>query len=176
MSIQQKGYIQVYTGEGKGKTTAALGISLRAVCAGKSVFFGQFIKGMKYSELKAIEFLPNFEMEQFGRNSFVIGNPTAEDLKLAEAGLHKIECIITGKEPCYDIVVLDEINIAMHYGLISTDRVMDILQRKRPDLEVILTGRYAPDKIIEMADLVTEMKEIKHYYKNGVAARVGIEK
>lgn len=176
MSIQQKGYIQVYTGDGKGKTTAALGISLRAVCAGKKVFFGQFVKGMKYSELEAANMLPNFEMEQFGRDSFVIGNPKEEDLKLAEEGLKRIECIVTNGDYCYDIVVLDEVNIAMHFGLLNIDRVVDILQRKNPEIEIILTGRYAPDKIIEIADLVTEMKEIKHYYKNGVAARVGIEK
>ncbi|HEY5560660.1 MAG TPA: cob(I)yrinic acid a,c-diamide adenosyltransferase [Clostridiaceae bacterium] len=170
----EKGYIQVYTGNGKGKTTAALGISLRAVCAGKKVFFGQFVKGMKYSELMAVNYLPNFTMHQFGRDSFIFGKPDEVDLELAEKALKEIQNILSIGD--YDLVVLDEINIAMYLELFSTSRVIDILKKKKPEVEVILTGRYAPDEIIEIADLVTEMKEIKHYYNDGVTARVGIEK
>lgn len=173
-NLLEKGYIHVYTGNGKGKTTAALGLSLRAVCAGKKVFFGQFIKGMEYSELHAQNILYNFKMEQFGRNCFIYNQPQEEDIRKAEDGLNKIEEILTSGD--YDIVVLDELNIALHYKLFSVDRVIEILKNRKSNIEVVITGRYAPEKIIEIADLVTEMKEIKHYYKDGVEARTGIEK
>ncbi len=168
-----KGYIHVYTGNGKGKTTAALGLSLRAVCAGKKVYFGQFIKGMKYSELCAGEFLKNFEIHQFGRNCFIFNKPTEEDVLLAKKGLEEICRII--EQGNYDIVVLDELNIAIYYKLISIEEVLAFLEKKHPKTEVIITGRYAPKELIEKADLVTEMTEIKHYYKQGVQARKGIE-
>ncbi|MBA5850987.1 cob(I)yrinic acid a,c-diamide adenosyltransferase [Clostridium sp. cel8] len=171
--LLSKGYIQVYTGNGKGKTTAALGLSLRAICAGKKVYFGQFAKGMDYSELKVPEMLPNFTMEQFGRDAFIKGKPTDEDREKAHKGLNKIENILTSNE--YDIVVLDELNIATYYKLISVDEILEILHKRNPEIEVIITGRYADPKIIEIADLVTEMKLVKHYYNNGVKARVGIE-
>lgn len=173
-NLLEKGYIHVYTGNGKGKTTAALGLSLRAVCAGKKVFFGQFIKGMEYSELHAQNILHNFKIEQFGRNCFIYNQPQEEDIRKAEDGLNKIEEILTSGD--YDIVVLDELNIALHYKLFSVDRVIEILKNRKSNIEVVITGRYAPEKIIEIADLVTEMKEIKHYYKDGVEARTGIEK
>lgn len=168
-----EGYIQVYTGNGKGKTTAALGLSVRAVCAGKKVFFGQFVKGMKYSELDAVKFLPNFTMEQFGRNAFVIGKPTKADIELAKDGLKRMEEVLTSGE--YDVVVMDEINIAIFFELFSVDEVLELIDKKAPQVELILTGRYAHEKIIDRADLVTEMKEIKHYYAKGVQARKGIE-
>lgn len=168
-----KGYIHVYTGNGKGKTTAALGLSLRAVCAGKKVFFGQFIKGMEYSELKSQEFLPNFKIHQFGRDCFIYNEPTEEDIKIAREGLKICEEILIKGE--YDIVVLDELNIGIYYKLFSVDEVIEILKKRASHVEVIITGRYAEDKIIELADLVTEMKEIKHYYTQGVEARLGIE-
>ncbi len=168
-----KGYIQVYTGNGKGKTTAALGLSLRAVCAGKSVYFAQFIKGMKYSELDAVRFLKGFTMKQYGRNCFIYNQPTDEDISLARHGLAECTEILSAGE--YDIVVLDEINIALYYKLFAVDEVVKMLNDRAEGVEVILTGRYAPAEIIEMADLVTEMKEIKHYYTKGVTARVGIE-
>jgi len=170
----EKGYIHVYTGNGKGKTTAALGLSLRAVCAGKKVFFGQFIKGMDYSELKAEKFLPGFHMKQFGRGCFIYNKPVEEDIKAARAGLEECSSILSSGE--YDIVVLDEINIALYYKLFTVQEVIEMLDNRNPGVEVILTGRYAPEAIIEKADLVTEMKEIKHYYEKGVPAREGIEK
>lgn len=169
----ENGYIQVYTGNGKGKTTAALGLSVRAVCSGKKVFFGQFMKGMKYSELEAVKFLPNFTMEQLGRDSFIFNKPSKADIDVARKGLKRIEKVLISGE--YDVVVIDEINVALFYELFSVDEVIDILDRRDPHVEVILTGRYAPEKIIEKADLVTEMKEIKHYYREGVPARKGIE-
>lgn len=169
-----KGYIQIYTGNGKGKTTCALGLSLRAVCAGKKVFFGQFVKGMKYSELDAIKYLPGFKMKQYGRDCFIFNKPSQEDIDIAKEGLREIENILKSEE--YDIVVLDELNIAIYYNLVSLEEVIDILKNKNEKIEVIITGRYAREELINLADLVTEMKEVKHYYKKGVEARVGIEK
>ncbi|HSH35407.1 cob(I)yrinic acid a,c-diamide adenosyltransferase [Schnuerera sp.] len=169
----EKGYIQVYTGNGKGKTTAALGLAIRAICAGKKVFFGQFIKGMDYSELKSVEYIPNFKIEQFGRDCFIYNEPTEEDIKLAKEGLEKCRKIL--KEGKYDIVVLDELNIAVYFKLFTSEEVIEILKEKASHVEVIITGRYAEDNIVELADLVTEMKEIKHYYNEGVEARKGIE-
>lgn len=169
----EKGYIQVYTGNGKGKTTAALGLSVRAVCSGKKVFFGQFVKGMKYSELDAVKFIPNFTMEQFGSNTFIVGKPSNADIETAREGLKRVEEILLSGE--YDLVVLDEINIAVFFQLFSVEDVLGLLDKKAPGTEVILTGRYADERIIERADLVTEMKEIKHYYTKGVQARKGIE-
>jgi len=170
----EKGYVHVYTGNGKGKTTAALGLSLRAVLAGKKVFFGQFIKGMDYSELESQRYLPNFKIQQFGRDCFIYNNPTDEDIRIAKEGLEVCRKILNSHE--YDIVVLDEVNIATYYRLLNPDDIIDILKNRNPKIEVILTGRYADKRIIELADLVTEMKEIKHYYYKGVEARKGIEK
>ena len=170
----EKGYIQVYTGNGKGKTTAALGLSLRAVCAGKKVYFAQFIKGMKYSELNAEKYLPGFSMKQYGNESFIYDEPTEEDIRLGKEGLKECSELLSSGE--YDVVVLDEINIALYYKLFTVEEVIEVLDNRSAGVEVILTGRYAHEKIIEKADLVTEMKEIKHYYEMGVQARVGIEK
>lgn len=169
----EKGYIQVYTGNGKGKTTAALGLSVRAVCSGKKVFFGQFVKGMKYSELEAVKFIPNFKMQQFGRNTFIFDKPTKADIDAANSGLKTIEQILISGE--YDVVIMDEVNIAIFFELFSDEDVIKVLNKKADNVEVILTGRYATEKIIDRADLVTEMKEIKHYYTQGVQARKGIE-
>lgn len=169
-----KGYFQIYTGNGKGKTTAALGLALRAICADKKVYFGQFIKGMDYSELKAVDLLPNFKIEQFGRDCFIFNEPTQEDRDIAKDGLDKVKEILSKGE--YDLVVLDEINIALYYKLFSIQEVLEALNARAYHVEVICTGRYAPQELIDLADLVTEMKEIKHYYTQGVQARVGIEK
>lgn len=168
-----KGYIQIYTGNGKGKTTAALGLSLRAVCAGKKVFFGQFVKGMEYSELNTSKYLPNFTLEQFGRNVFIFNKPTEADIEVARKGLERVKEILTSGE--YDVVVLDELNIAIYYKLFSVEEVIEVLDNRNEKIEVIITGRYANEKLIDKADLVTEMKEIKHYYAKGVPARKGIE-
>jgi len=170
----EKGYIQVYTGNGKGKTTAALGLSVRAVCAGKKVFFAQFVKGMKYSELDVVKYLPRITIKQFGRNCFIYNQPTAEDIEAAKIGLRECEEILSSGE--YDLVVLDEINIALYYKLFPLERVLAMLDNRHEKTEVVLTGRYAPQELIDKADLVTEMREIKHYYTKGVPAREGIEK
>lgn len=172
--MENKGYVQVYTGHGKGKTTAALGLALRAVCAGKKVFMGQFVKGMDYSELKAMDYLPDFRIEQYGGDSFIFNTPKKEDVEIAKRGLRKMAGIIKGGK--YDVVIMDEVNIALHYDLIALEEVLEIIKNKHEKVELVITGRHAKDEIIDAADLVTEMKEIKHYYKKGVKARTGIEK
>ncbi|MCL1983631.1 MAG: cob(I)yrinic acid a,c-diamide adenosyltransferase [Clostridiales bacterium] len=169
----EKGYIQVYTGNGKGKTTAALGMALRAVCAGNKVFMGQFMKGQDYSELKAAEYLPGFEIEQFGSPTFISGKPTSEDKANAKAGLERMKNVLAAGS-C-DVVIFDEINTALYFGLVSAEEVLSSLDIRQGCTEVVLTGRYAPQEIMDRADLVTEMREIKHYYTQGVGARVGIE-
>lgn len=171
----KRGYIQVYTGNGKGKTTAALGLAVRAAGAGLKIFIGQFLKGMEYSELLSLQRLSdNIEITQLGGACFVFGKPSAGDIRMAQDGLGVIkEKILSAK---YDMIIMDEVNVAVSLGLLSAESVIDVLRLKPENMEIIMTGRGAPDKFIELADLVTEMKEIKHYYQSGVQARVGIEK
>ena len=169
----EKGYIHVYTGNGKGKTTAALGLAVRAVSAGKKVFFGQFIKGMDYSELKSQDFIPNFKIQQFGKDCFIEKNPSDEDIKLARDGLQVCKEILKSGE--YDLVVLDELNIAIYYRLFTVEEAMKVIKARAPHVEVVVTGRYAEEKLIEIADLVTNMKEVKHYYMEGILSRPGID-
>ncbi len=168
------GYIQIYTGNGKGKTTAAIGLSVRAVGAGKKVFFAQFVKGQIYSEVKTIlQYLPNITIKQYGLDCFIYHKPKQEDFDAARKGFEEVsEIILSGK---YDVVVLDEANIAIYYQLFSVEELIRLLKRKPEQTEIIITGRYAPAELIEYADLVTEMKEIKHYYTQGIQARIGIE-
>lgn len=170
----KKGYIQVYTGNGKGKTTAALGLAVRAVGAGKKVFFAQFVKGQIYSEIHAIQqFLPAITVEQYGLNCFIVQSPTQKDIDIARKGFEKVsEIILSGN---YDVIVLDEANIAIYYKLFPVEELIQLLKKKPLETEIIITGRYAPPELIEIADLVTEMKEIKHYYTKGIEAREGIE-
>lgn len=170
----ENGYVHVYTGNGKGKTTAAFGLSLRALCAGKKVFIGQFVKGMKYSELDAVKVFDGLKIKQYGRGCFIYSAPTEDDVKMAKEGL--MECAEVLKSGKYDVVVLDEVNIALYFKLFTSDEVIKMVKERAENVEVILTGRYAPQDIIDMADLVTEMKEIKHYYQKGVEAREGIER
>ena len=170
-----KGYVQVYTGNGKGKTTAAIGLAVRAAGANLKVFIGQFVKGMHYSELESLKrFSDLITIKQFGRECFIFHDPTEEDIKCARDGLQEAKEIINSGE--YQVVILDEINIALYYNLFPIDEVIDIIKNKPENVELILTGRYAPQEIIDIADLVTEMREIKHYYVKGVVAREGIEK
>jgi len=171
----QTGYVQVYTGNGKGKTTAAFGLALRAAGAGLKVFIAQFVKGMPYSELKAFErFSDLITIQQFGTDCFIVKDPTPEDCEAARRGLAEMTLIITNGQ--YDLVILDEINIATHYKLLSVPDVLQLIKARKPGTELVLTGRYADKKILECADLVTEMLEQKHYYQQGVQAREGIEK
>lgn len=170
----RKGYIQVYTGNSKGKTTAALGLALRAAGAGLKVFISQFIKKRKCSEHKALErFKDLITVKQYGTGFLKSGKPTMSEIAAAKKGFEDIKKAIYSQK--YDMVILDEINIAVHNNLIPVEELLDLLEKKPPGIELILTGRYADEKVIDRADLVTEMKEIKHYYKKGVKARKGIE-
>jgi cob(I)alamin adenosyltransferase len=170
-----KGYIQVYTGDGKGKTTAVLGLALRAAGAGLNVYIAQFVKGIKYSELDALKTLSDrITLKQYGRGCFITGTPEEEDIRMAQQGLKEVrEIMLSGR---YQVVVLDEANIATHLNLFSVKDLLDLVRSKPDHIELVITGRYADPEIVETADLVTEMKEIKHYYKDGVLAREGIEK
>jgi cob(I)alamin adenosyltransferase len=171
----RKGTIHVYTGDGKGKTTAALGQALRASGHGLKVIVLQFMKGeIKYGELEAVKNVPGFTIEQHGLPSFVDkDNPSAKDRSLARQGFERAkEVLSSGK---YDIVVLDEANIALDYGLLNLKDLMEVITKRPLHVDVVLTGRYAPKAVIELADLVTEMREVKHHYQKGVQAREGIE-
>jgi len=170
-----KGYVQVYTGEGKGKTTAALGLALRALGAGLRVALIQFLKKGEYSEIRALSnFGPWVEVWQFHAGGFVRGNPDPAVRKAVAEGWRKAQQILLSGE--FEVVILDEINLALHLGLIPLEGLLETLSRRPQGVEVILTGRYAPPALIAAADLVTEMRKIKHYYDRGVAARAGIEK
>jgi len=172
----KKGYVQIYTGNGKGKTTAALGLAFRAAGNHFHVFIGQFMKGQEYGELEAAKRLsPYITIEQFGKPTFVhVDKATEEDIRLAKEGLERSREAMLSEE--HDIVILDEINVAIFFKLVTTEEVLALIEEKPAGVELILTGRYAPKELIEKADLVTEMKEIKHYYTQGVQARKGIEK
>jgi cob(I)alamin adenosyltransferase len=177
MAEKFKGYIQVYTGNGKGKTTAALGLALRAAGHGLRTYFGQFLKGQDYGELAAVQKLaPLVTIEQFGRKGFVhvTENPEDEDIEMARSGLQK--CLAAMLSRKYQIVILDEVNVALRFRLLTVKEVLAFLDQKPHDVEVVLTGRYAPAPLVKRADLVTEMKDRKHYYTSGVRARRGIEK
>ena len=172
-----RGYIQVYTGNGKGKTTAALGLALRAAGSGFRTYIGQFMKGQRYGELASVKKLaPLVKIEQFGRRSFlhVTKTPDPEDVRRAEYGLERcLAAMLSGR---YDIVVLDEVNVAVFFNLLTAREVLAVLDEKPASVELVLTGRYAPPSLIRRADLVTEMKERKHYYRQDIPARRGIEK
>jgi cob(I)alamin adenosyltransferase len=171
----ERGLVQVYTGNGKGKTTAAFGLALRAIGRGLKVYVIQFIKGgFDYGELYVVDKLPNLKLKAFGRGKFITEKPAGkEDIKLAEEALTLADEVVKSGE--YDIVILDEINVALNLELIKTEEVLELVKNKPKHVELILTGRYAPSEIIEAADLVTEMREIKHPFNKGYQARKGIE-
>lgn len=169
----ERGYVQVYTGDGKGKTTAALGLMVRALGAGLSVCLVQFIKSMEYHELGVLREL-GIAVHQFGRGCFIMGEPTAEDRETASRGLaFARERMARGD---LDLLVLDEINVALRLGLLAVEDVLDLVRDKPVGLELICTGRGAPGQLIELADLVTDMANRKHYYDAGITARDGIER
>ena len=171
----KKGFVQVYTGDGKGKTTAAIGLSVRAAGAGLKVFIAQFIKAGDYSEIKALKnFSDHITIRQFGQGRFIRGKPADEDITAAQKGLDAVKSAVLSGE--YDVVVIEEGNVAVTCGLLSVRDLLDIIAIKPERVEIVITGRGAEPSVIEKADLVTEMKEIKHYYQKGVQARVGIEK
>jgi len=169
-----QGFVQVYTGDGKGKTTAALGLALRAAGAGLNVYIGQFIKNAEYSEIKALQrFADCITLEQFGRGCFLLTEPGQADIDAARQGLATLHrALVSG---AYDLVIADEANVAVALQLLSEDDLLALIDRRPPQVELVLTGRGAPPRVLERADLVTEMRLVKHYYDRGVLARKGIE-
>lgn len=176
----EQGFIHIYTGDGKGKTTAAFGLALRALCAGKNVAIGQFVKSMKYNETKVETIFngsnPDFgilHIEQFGQGCCLDRKPDETDGASALNGLSICkEWLINGE---WDVVILDEIAIALQLGLLDVNDVIDLVQQKHVATEVVITGRCAPQDLIDIADLVTDMREVKHYYSKGVLSRNGID-
>jgi cob(I)alamin adenosyltransferase len=170
-----EGYIQVYTGDGKGKTTAALGLALRAAGAGLKVFVAQFMKLGDYSEIAALKRMADLiTVEQFGLGRFIRGAPEPDDIAAARRGLARVQEIFAAGR--HAVVILDEANGAAACGLFSPVDLLDLISARPEGVEVVLTGRNAAPEILAAADLVTEMKALKHYYQQGVPARVGIEK
>ncbi len=166
--------LHVYTGNGKGKTTAAFGLALRAAGSGQRVFFAQFVKGKTYSEIRAVEiWLPTITVKQYGRGCFIVKKPEQEDITAARHGLQEVESILRSGE--YGLVILDEASIATYYQLFSVEELLVVIQARHQRTEVVVTGRYAPPELIAAADLVTEMREIKHYYNEGIQAREGVD-
>jgi len=171
----EKGLVQVYTGNGKGKSSAAFGLALRAIGRGLKVYIIQFIKGgFDYGELYIVDKLPNLTLKAFGRGKFVTQKPAEKvDVEFAEEAFDLAEEVVKSGE--YDIVILDEINVALNLKLIKTEKALELIKNKPKHVELVLTGRYAPTEIIAVADLVTEMREVKHPYNQGFQARKGIE-
>lgn len=161
----ERGYIHIYTGNGKGKTTAAFGLAVRALCAGKKVYVGQFVKSMKYNETR---------IEQLGHGCYIDRQPDAADIAAAREGLARCAGLLHGGD--YDVVILDELTIALHFGLLTEEEVLEALRQRDPRVEAVITGRYAPQALLDAADLVTEMREVKHYYTQGVLSRDGIDR
>jgi cob(I)alamin adenosyltransferase len=170
----EKGYIQVYTGDGKGKTTAALGLSLRAAGAGLKVYIGQFLKKGGYSELKALErFSDLITIEQFGTGDYIIGTPKPEDIAAGKKCLASLKDAMLSEK--YDVIIMEEAGVAEKFGIIGADEVLDVIRQKPESVELIITGRGVSQAVMDAADLVTEMREVRHYYQKGVLSRKGIE-
>lgn len=170
-----KGCVQVYTGNGKGKTTASMGLMLRASGAGLKSYFGQFMKQGDMSEIQAMRrFLSEYiTVEQYGSGGELFGPDRERDTKAARAGYEKARAALRSGQ--YDLVVLDEILVAAYLHLVEEEDVLRLIDERPEQTELILTGRYASKAVLEQADLVTEMEEVRHYYNDGVPARVGIE-
>jgi cob(I)alamin adenosyltransferase len=171
----QKGLVQIYTGNGKGKTTAAIGTIVRAAGHGLRILLVSFMKGeYAYGEYKTLSRIPNVEIATFGsRRLLDPANVGPEEKEQAAMALAKArEAVCSGT---YDLVVLDEVNVALGYNLIEVDEVIRLIEDKPPAVELILTGRYADNRLIELADLVTEMVKVKHPFDEGIKARKGIE-
>lgn len=171
----ERGLVQVYTGNGKGKTSAAFGLALRAAGRGLKVYIIQFIKGgFDYGELYIVDNLPNLTLKAFGRGEFITAKPPdKEDVRLAEQALQLAkEAVKSGK---YDVIILDEVNVALTLKLIDLEEVLKLIQSKPNHVELVLTGRNAPVQVIDASDYVTEMREVKHPYSKGYQSRKGIE-
>lgn len=171
----KKGLVIVITGDGKGKTTSAFGQALRATGQGYKVCIVQFMKGRAYGEVLAVKkYLPTITLLQFGLDSFVMrDDPASVDMELAQQGFDKAKEIIASGE--YDMVILDEINVVMDFGLVPDYEILEMVKNKPPELDLVMTGRYAPESLRALADTVSEVKEVKHHYAAGVKNRAGIE-
>ncbi len=169
-----KGLIQVYFGNGKGKTTAALGQALRAAGRNKKTLIVQFMKKWDYGELHSVEKIPQITIKTFGTKDFVYKGK-AKEIDYREAKKAFLEGVQGAQSGQYDLIIFDELNVAIDFELVELQQVIDFLEEKPEGVEVIITGRNAPQEIINRADLVTEMREIKHPYQVGIQARKGIE-
>ncbi len=173
MSLE-KGFVHIYTGNGKGKTTAAIGLGIRATGEGLKVYMIQFMKGRRYSEIDALENIKDFTVIQFGRDEFVSKeNPEQIDIDLARKGFEHAKEIIKNGE--HDLIILDEINVAVDFKLIPLKDVLKLMDEKPEKVELVLTGRYVHPDMVKQADLVSEILEIKHPYQNGIQSRKGID-
>jgi len=176
MTKLKQGFVQIYTGDGKGKSTAAIGQAVRAAGFGLKSFIAQFMKEYPYNELKSLKHLSEWiTVEQFGGDDFVYKNelPGAEELAKAKKGMETAKEKMLSSD--YDLIILDEVIVAIYFKLIETDNLVYLIKSKPENVELILTGRYCPEELIDLADLVTEMKEVKHYYQKGINSRKGIE-
>jgi cob(I)alamin adenosyltransferase len=171
--ILTKGYIQIYPGDGKGKSTAAFGVAARMAGHGGRVFIGRFMKGLVSGEFICGDNIPGIEYEDFGSGEYIVGEPSSRDVSSAERGLQRIGEALESNE--YDMVVMDEVNDALLFGLLKLDDVIKVVGKRPERTELIMTGRGAPEKLMDMADLVTEMRAVKHYFDKGVMARPGVE-
>ena len=176
MNKLKQGFIQIYTGNGKGKSTAAIGQAVRAAGFGLKTFIAQFMKEYPYNELNSLKYLSEWiTIEQFGGDEFVYKKelPGKEELEKASKGLQIAkEKMLSGE---YDLIILDEAIVAIYFKLIETKDLINFIKAKPDTVELILTGRYCPKELIDLADLVTEMEEVKHYYQKGITSRRGIE-
>jgi cob(I)alamin adenosyltransferase len=176
MKKLEQGFVQIYTGNGKGKSTAAIGQAVRAAGFGARTYIVQFMKEFPYNELISLKHLSEWiTIEQFGGDEFVYKKelPGEEELAKARMGLHSAKEKMLSSD--YDIIILDEAIVAIYFKLIVTEDLIEFIKTKPTNVELILTGRYCPKELIELADLVTEMKEVKHYYQKGIISRKGIE-
>lgn len=176
MTKLKKGYVHIYTGNGKGKTTAALGLALRAAGAGLKTYIAQVMKVYPYSELNSLKLLSDYIIiEQFCGDEFVYKRqlPDENEIKKAVNGLNKAKTMMKSDE--YDLIILDEVLVSIYFKLLTVEQLIEIINEKPVNVELILTGRYCPEILYEKADLITEMKEIKHYYSKGITSRKGIE-
>lgn len=176
MTKLKKGYVHIYTGNGKGKTTAALGLALRAAGAGLKTYIAQFMKVYPYSELNILKLLSDYIIiEQFCGDEFVYKRqlPDENEIKKAVNGLNKAKTMMKSDE--YDLIILDEVLVSIYFKLLTVEQLIEIINEKPVNVELILTGRYCPEILYEKADLITEMEEIKHYYSKGITSRKGIE-
>jgi cob(I)alamin adenosyltransferase len=176
MNKLEKGFVQIYTGNGKGKTTAAIGQAVRAAGFGLKTYIAQFMKEFPYNELISLKHLSEWiTIEQFGGDEFVYKKelPGKEELAKARKGIQSAKEKMLSSD--YDIIILDEAIVAIYFKLIETNDLIEFIKTKPTDVELILTGRYCPNELIELADMVTEMKEVKHYYQKGITSRRGME-